>query len=121
MKAYVMKDGKKTYVKTSPMVHAYTSGGTKKCTNAKKVTVKKAAVSLKVGKTYKIKASVKKLKKNKKLMPKGHAPKLRYLSSNTKIATVSSSGKIKAKAKGKCYIYVYAHNGVSKKVKVTVK
>lgn len=121
VKAYVMKDGKKTYVKTSPMVHAYTSGSTKKFTNAKKVTVKKATVSLKVGKTYKIKASVKKLKKNKKLMHKGHAPKLRYLSSNTKIATVSSSGKIKAKAKGKCYTYVYAHNGVSKKVKVTVK
>ena len=48
-------------------------------------------------------------------------PKLRYLSSNTKVATVSSSGKILAKAKGKCSVYVYAVNGVSKTIKVTVK
>ena len=64
---------------------------------------------------------MKKLKKGKKLMKKGHGPKLRYLSSNTKVATVSSSGKILAKAKGKCSVYVYAVNGVSKTIKVTVK
>ena len=121
VKAYVMKDGKKTYVRTSPLVHAYTTGYKNNYTNAKSVTVKKSSVSLKAGKTYKIKASVKKLKKNKNLMPKSHVPKLRYLSSNTKIAKVSSSGKITAKAKGSCRIYVYAHNGVSKTVKVTVK
>ena len=62
-----------------------------------------------------------KLKKGKNLMKKGHGPKLRYLSSNTKVATVSSSGKILAKAKGKCSVYVYAINGVSKTIKVTVK
>ena len=53
-------------------------------------------------------------------MPKSHAPTLRYMTSNKKVATVNSSGKITAKGKGTCYIYVYAHNGVSKKVKVTV-
>lgn len=121
VKAYVMKDGKKKYVKTSPMVHAYTSGGTKTRTNAKSVTVKKTSVTLKAGKTYKITASVTKLQKGKKLMPKSHAPKLRYRSSNSKIAAVSSSGKITAKAKGSCKVYVYAVNGVRKTVKVTVK
>ena len=115
-----MKNGKKTYVRTSPMMHAYTGNGTKKYTNAKSVTVKKAKVSLKKGKTYKIKASVKKMKKNKKLMPKSHAPTLRYMTSNKKVATVNSSGKITAKGKGTCVIYVYAHNGVSKSIKVTV-
>ena len=120
VKAYVMKNGKKTYVKTSPMMHAYTGNGTKKYTNAKSVTVKKSKVSLKKGKTYKIKASVKKMKKNKKLMPKSHAATLRYLTSNKKVATVSKSGKITAKGKGSCVIYVFAHNGVSKQVKVTV-
>ena len=120
VKAYVMKDGKKTYVKTSPLVHVYTSGGTKNYTNPKSVTVKKNSVSLKKGKTFKIKATVKKLKKGKKLPPTSHAAKLRYKSSNTKVATVNKKGKITAKGKGTCYIYVYAANGVYKKVKVTV-
>ena len=121
VKAWVMKDGKKTYVKTSPEAHAYTSGGTKKYTNARSVTVKKTTVTLKKGKTYKIKASVKKLKSGKKLMPTSHTAKLRYLSTNKKVAAVNKSGKITAKGKGTCYVYVYAHNGVFKKIKVAVK
>jgi len=116
-----ISDGKKSYVKTSPIVHAYTSGGTKKYTNSKSVTVKKAKVSLKEGKTYKIKATVKKLQKGKKIMPAGHVAKLRYLSSNTIVATVSKSGKIKGVNNGTCYVYAYAHNGVFKRIKVTVK
>ena len=124
VKAYVYKDGKKKYVSKSPLMHAYTGNGTKKYTNAKSVTirnVKKGKLSLKKGRTFKIKAKVNKVSKKKKLMPKSHAPKLRYMTSDKKIATVSSKGKIKAKAKGKCYIYAYAHNGVSKKVTVIVK
>ena len=121
VKAYVMKNGKKSYVRTSPMAHAYTSGWTKNYTNPKSVTAKKTSVSLKSGKTYKIKASVKKLKNGKKLMPSGHAPKLRYLCSNKKIATVSSTGKITAKCKGSCKVYVIAVNGASKAVLVKVK
>ena len=124
VKAYVYKDGKKKYVYKSPIMHAYTGNGNKKYTNAKSVSlknVKKGKLTLKKGKTFKIKAKVKKVKKNKKLFPKNHVPTLRYMTSDKKIATVSSKGKIKAKAKGKCYIYAYAHNGVSKKVTVTVK
>ena len=121
VKAYVMKNGKKSYVRTSPMMHAYTGGQTKNYTNAKSVTVKKASVTLKKGKTFKIKATVNKVNKKKKLMSKSHAPTLRYMTSNSKVATVNSSGKITAKGKGTCYIYAYAHNGVSKQVKVTVK
>ena len=121
VKAWIMKDGKKTYVKSSPLVHAYTNGGNKLFTNAKSVTVKKTKVTLAKDRTYKIKAAVSKLNPKKKLMPKGHAAKLRYLSSNTKIATVSKAGKIKAKAKGSCKIYVYAVNGISKTVTVRVK
>ena len=117
VKAYVMKDGKKSYVRTCPMVHAYTSGGKKNYTNS---TVKKSSVVLKKGKTYKIKATVNKLKKGKRLMPTSHAAKLRYKSSDAKVATVSKNGKIKAKGKGTCYVYVYAVNGAYKKVKVTV-
>ena len=121
VKAYVMRDGKKTYISTSPVMHAYTGGGNKKYTNAKSVTVKKKKISLKKGKTYKIKAKVNKLKKGKRLMPKSHAPKLRYLTSDSSVATVNSKGKITAKGSGTCTITVFAHNGVSKNVKVTVK
>lgn len=121
VKAYVMKDGVKTYVKSSPLMHAYTGNGAGKYTNAKSVTVKKTKVTLKKGKTFKIKAKVKKVKKNKKLMDKSHAPTLRYMTTNSKVATVNSKGKIKAKGKGTCSIYVFAHNGVSKKIKVSVK
>jgi len=120
VKAYVMKDGKKSYLKKSPVVHAYTSGGTKSHTNAKSVTVAKTKVSLKVGKVYKVTANVTVLQKGKKLMSKEHAPKLRYLSSNTKVAKVSSSGKITAKGKGTCKVYAYAVNGAKKAITVTV-
>jgi uncharacterized protein YjdB len=47
--------------------------------------------------------------------------KIKYESANTKIATVSASGKIKAKKKGTTYVYAYAQNGVFKKIKVKVK
>jgi hypothetical protein len=121
VKAYVYKDGKKKYVYKSPIMHAYTGNGNKKFTNAKAVKVKKTKVTLKKGKTFKIKAKVKKVRKAKKLMPKKHVATVRYLSTNKKVATVSKSGKIKAAGKGTCIVYAYAHNGVCKKVKVTVK
>ena len=121
VKAFVKVKGKKKYIMTGPLLHAYSGNGTKRYTNAKSVTVKKTSITLKKGKTYKIKATVKKVKKNKKLMPTNHARKLRYRSMNKKIATVNKYGTIKAKAKGKCIIYVYAHNGIGKLVNVTVK
>ena len=121
VRAYVIKNGKKTYVGTSLLVHAYTSGSTNHYTNAKSVKVKKPRVLLKAGKTYKVKAIVTKLRKSKKLMPAMHEPKLRYISSNKKIATVSKSGKITAKSKGSCKVYAIAVNGASKAITVTVK
>ena len=121
VRAYVMKNGKKSYVRTSPMVHAYTSGSTRNYTNVRSVTVGNTSISLNKGRTYKIKARVNKLKKGKKLMSEGHAPKLRYVSSNEKIAAVSNSGRITAKNKGSCKVYVIAVNGASKAVLVTVR
>ena len=46
---------------------------------------------------------------------------MRYESTNTKVATVSSKGVIKGVKKGTCYVYAYAQNGIAKKIKVTVK
>ena len=104
-----------------PWVHAFVGGSSKNYTNVKSVKVEKTKVTLKKGKTSTIKAKVTKVKKNKKYMPKYHAPRFRYYSSNTKIATVSTSGKIKAKKKGTCSIYVIAQNGAYKKITVKVK
>ena len=44
-----------------------------------------------------------------------------YTTTNKKVATVNSSGKITAKGKGTCTVIAFAHNGVSKQVKVTVE
>ena len=121
VKAWVMRDGKKVYVKRSPTYHGYAGGYSKTHTNAKKVVVAKPKVALRAGGTFKIKAKVVKLKKNKKLISSRHAPKLRFLSTNPKVAKVSKSGKIKAKSKGTCKVVAFAANGVSAVVKVTVK
>ena len=47
--------------------------------------------------------------------------KVCFVSSNPAVAAVNGKGKVKAKGKGTCLIYIYAQNGVSTKVKVTVK
>ena len=101
-------------ITTSKSVHAATTGG--KVGNPTSIKVKKTKVSLKKGKTAKIKASFKKKKK-----VKTHIAKFRYESLDESIATVSSSGKIKAVSKGTTKIIVYTQNGLSKTIKVTVK
>jgi len=40
-------------------------------------------------------------------MPISHAPKLRYMSTDKKIATVNNKGLVVAKARGNCKIYTY--------------
>ena len=121
IKAYVMKNGKKSYVRTGPVVHAFTTGGDKKFTNPKGVSVKKSAVTLKKGKTYRIKGKVTRLKKTKKLISTDHAPVLRYLSTDKRVATVSRSGKVRAKGRGSCTVYAYAANGARKAIRITVR
>ena len=119
--AYKVINGEKVYMDTSLAVHAFTSGGNKVYTNASKMKVKKARLTLNKGKTSKIKATVTKQKKSRKMKLSNHAAKLRYISSNKKVAVVNSKGKITAKSKGKCKIYVITVNGVRKTVSVTVK
>ena len=120
VKAWVKKNGKKKYVKSSPIVHAYTSGENSESTNPKSVKVKKRK-TLTAGTSFKLKAYVTKVNPDKKLIPSGHAKKLRYVSSNKKVATVDAEGKVTAVAAGKCKIYAVAVNGVSKACKITVK
>ncbi|MDK2808346.1 MAG: hypothetical protein PWP24_1081 [Clostridiales bacterium] len=84
-------------------------------TKVSKISVAKSKVTLKVGKTSTIKATVSSKKASNK--------KLAYKSSNNKVATVSSKGKIKAVGKGTATITVEAkdNSGKTAKVKVTVK
>ena len=73
-----------------------------------KLTVKKKSLKVKVGKKVKIKASA------------TTSHKITFRSGNKKIASVSKKGVVKGKKKGKAVILVKC-NGVTKKVKVTVK
>lgn len=111
------KNGK--HIATSRTMHIATKGG--KYCNYKSVTTKakKNKVTLqKKGKTFKLGAKA--VKESSKLKANAHR-KIRYESSDKKVATVDSTGKITAKKKGKCYVYAYAQNGIYKKITVTVK
>lgn len=102
--AYLKKNHK---IKTSCTVYAGT-----KVKNIKLSTTKK---TLEPKQTYKI---------NTKVTPsKAAYKKLRFSSSNTKIASVSSKGKITAKRCGECEILVASKDGTNivKKLNVTVK
>ena len=118
--AYKFVNGKKVTLGRTITAHIVGKKNTKS-TNVKAVKVKKSSYRLKVGGTATIKARTVLVDKNKKQLSDKHAKEFRYASSNKKVATVSSKGKIKAVGKGTCIIYVYARNGYAKKVKVTVK
>ena len=118
MVAYKLVNGQKKVLTTSKTIHVATTGG--KVTNVSKVTVNntKVSLSLKKKKSFTIKATA--VKQSGKLALKNHR-KLKFESSNPKVATVSAKGKIVAKKKGTCYIYVYSQSGTYKRIKVTVK
>lgn len=98
-----------------------TPKGPKKVMNNTKVAVNKKVIKkakkLKKGKKFSVKAKALKAKGTK---VKKYA-KVRYESSNAKIAKVNSKGKLKAIGKGSCKVYCYAQNGISKVLKVKVK
>ena len=113
-------DGNDRVVSMSKVAHVATKGG--KVGNYKSVTVRKTVVT-KAGKLKagsKLSLGAKAVKASKKLKVKKRRA-LKYESSDTAVATVSSKGVITAKAAGTCYVYAYAQNGVSKKIKVTVR
>ena len=120
VKAYTIKNGKKNYVKMSPLIHVCTGNARNSLTNPKSISINRTAVTLKPGKSATVKGTVTKVR-NDLHFPDGHAARVRYLTTNSKVATVSSSGKITAKSKGICTIYAYAQNGLWKTCKVTVK
>ena len=93
-----LKSGKKATLKV-----------TVKKISTTKMKINKKSLTLKKGKTYTLKTSV---------TPKNSQDKLTFKSSNKKVATVSSKGKITAKKKGTAKITVQSG---AKKVVCTVK
>lgn len=79
-----------------------------------KIALNKKSIKLKKGKKFTLKA---------KLSPSNvytSYKKVKWSSSNKKVATVSSKGKVTAKKKGTAYITATAHNGKKAKCKVSV-
>lgn len=107
--ASVNKSGKITAKKKGTCTITVRSNGiTMKCkVTVKKPYLNKKSVTLIKGKTVLLKVN-------------GKVGKATFKSSNKKVATVSSSGKIKAKKKGSCTITVKS-NGFTMKCKVKVK
>lgn len=116
--AYKMSGGKKVYLGRTNTVHVAMPQASK--TNVLKVTVNKTKVNLAKGKTFKITKKVK-LENPKKKALSHLTKKERFITSNAKVATVSSAGVIKAVRKGTCTVYAMSENGVCAKIKVTVK
>lgn len=83
----------------------------KKAVKTKKITVNKKNVSLKIGKNFQLETDV---------TPITSSQKIRYLSSNSKVAAVNKQGRIKAKKKGSAVIYVKSGKKTVK-VKIVVK
>lgn len=119
VKAYKLVNGKK-YILSKSYGLRYAGkkvGGY----NPTTISAKKKSITIKVKKTASANAYVKVKKNNKTIKRTGNAAHLKYWSTNKKIATVTSKGKIKGVKKGECYIYAMARDGKKKKIKVTVK
>ena len=120
--AYKIKNGKKVVVRNSVTVHSVCGNTSARSTNVKSVKVKKHAVTLKKGKTYKVKATISKVNKKRAFLDATHCGLLRYLTADSKIADVNyNTGVIKAKKAGKTTVYVLGVNGIRDKCVVTVK
>ncbi len=117
--AVTSKNKQVVVIAASKTVHVATAGG--KVGNYKNVTLDNITggkLTLKKGKTFKIKATAVPASKTRKV---NQHRKLCYESSNQKIATVTTKGTIKAKKKGTCTIYVYAQSGSFGKITLKVK
>ena len=101
--------------KQSYAVYALAAGSTR--ADVTKVKASKTKLTAKVGHKAKITATVTSSYGTSLL-----STKVRWFSSNTKVAKVSAVGKVTFKKKGTCTIWAIAHDGVaSAKVKVKVR
>jgi uncharacterized repeat protein (TIGR02543 family) len=111
--AYKIKNGKKVVVRNSVTVHSVAGNTSARSTNVKSVKAKKHSITLKKGKSCTLKASISKMNKKRAFLDSTHCGLLRYLSADSRIATVDyNTGKITAKKAGKTTVYVLGVNGI---------
>ncbi len=92
-----------------------------KYTNPKKLKLSTKRLTVKVGQSAKIKASITYEDKKKKPLSEKHAARFRYISDVPEIVAVDKTGKVTGISPGTCDVYVCLQNGMSKCVSVTVK
>lgn len=119
--AYKKVNGKKIYSKKSYWIKAKPYKRNAKSINAGRISVK-GKVTLGLTMSVKMEPYVIASKYGTNKKKKSFSQKVRWSSSNKKIATVSKDGTITAGVQtGTCYVYAKAHNGVTKRIKVKVK
>ena len=69
----------------------------------------------------KIKPTLRGLRDSKIVLDQGHAPRVRYYTSNPAVAVVNSKGVISAVGRGNCKVYALAANGIYKIINVRVR
>lgn len=120
--AYKKISQKKIFSKKSGYVMAKTYQRDKVKINAREPKVSNRKVYLGLCSSKKIKTRVLASKYGMNENKRAFSTKVRWYSSNNKIAKVDKKGKITAgTTPGKCNIYAVAHNGRRTKIKVTVK
>lgn len=87
----------------------------------KKLKPVKKKLTIRKGRSAKLKVKITTYDTNKAASTQSLTKGLTYKSSDKRIATVNSKGKVKGVHKGKCVIYITAQNGVKTKVKIKVK
>lgn len=116
--AYRAQGGKTITLSKSPSAHVIINNAAKGHSNPTGIKVNKTSVTVKKGKSVKVKGTI---VCKKKPLNKAHGAYVRYKSSDIHFAKVDKNGKITGKKKGKCKVYVYTQNGIWKAVNVTVK
>ena len=118
IRAYKVVDGKRVTISTSKEIHFVTDVKGYKYGNPTKVALSSKKCTLNKGKTFNLKNRVKVYSSKKVLL---HTDKVRYVSSDSRVAKVNSRGRITAEKAGSCNIYAIAQNGRAAKITVTVK
>ena len=118
IKAYKVVDGRRVTVSRSEEIHFVTDVKGYKYGNPTKVALSSKKCTLNKGKTFYLKNRVKVYSSKKVLL---HTDKVRYVSSDSRVAKVNSRGRITAEKAGRCNIYAISQNGMAAKITVTVK
>ena len=126
IQSYKNAGGKKTLSTKSLKIKVVKTNANSRKQNVTRFENIKKEYKLGIGESSRLKPTVeitKKSKKSKKVKQKAYSKKIRWSSSNLSLVKVDKNGRITAasdKTTGTAYIYVMAHNGVQKKIKISV-